>query len=148
MTNLKFNVTPFERSLSNLMDGFLTDTPPILKHTLSRPRSGSFAPVNITEKDDLYELEVVAPGFDKENFKIHLDNTLLTISAEKKQEENAENGKSIVQEFLAKSFKRSFTLDEKIDSEKIEAQYVNGILKVTLNKKEASKTTSKDIEIL
>ncbi len=148
MTNLKFNVSPFERSLSNLMDGFLIDTPSLLKHTVNRPRSGGFAPVNITEKDDLYELEIVAPGFEKQDFKIHLDNTLLTISAEKKPEENVENGKSIVKEFFAKSFKRSFTLDEKIDSEKIEAQYVNGILKVTLNKKEASKTTSKDIEIL
>ncbi len=148
MTNLKFNVAPFDRSLSNLMDDFLTETPSFLKHNLSRTRSGGFAPVNIIEKDDLYELEIVAPGFEKQDFKIHLDNTLLTISAEKKQEETSENGKSIVKEFHAKSFKRSFTLDEKIDSEKIAAQYVNGILKVTLNKKEASKTTSKDIEIL
>ncbi len=147
MTNVKFNSRPFERTLSSLVDDFITEMPAILKTEVKSPELKGHAPVNIIEKENEYEIDVVAPGFDKTDFKINLDKNLLTISAEKTREEAVENEKSIRKEFHFRSFKRSFTIDEKIDTEKIEAKYVNGILKVTLARKEEAKSASKDIEI-
>ena len=147
MTNLKFNVVPFERTLSNLFDDFFTVMPSVLKKDVSNTGMKGFAPVNIVEKDNLYQVDIVAPGFEKTDFKINLDNNLLTISAEKKEEVNEETEKNIRKEYHFRSFKRSFTLDEKINQEKIDAKYVNGILKLELGKKEEAKAASKDIVI-
>ncbi|HUN03730.1 MAG TPA: Hsp20/alpha crystallin family protein [Niabella sp.] len=147
MTNLKFNVVPFERTLSNLFDDFFTEMPSVLKKDVSNTGMKGFAPVNIVEKDNLYQVDIVAPGFEKTDFKINLDNNLLTISAEKKEEVNEETEKNIRKEYHFRSFKRSFTLDEKINQEKIDAKYVNGILKLELGKKEEAKAASKDIVI-
>jgi HSP20 family protein len=90
---------------------------------------------------------VVAPGFEKTDFKINLDKDVLTISAEKREGEKNEPGKEIRKEYSFRSFKRSFTLDEKIDGNAIEAKYVNGVLTLNLPKKEEVKTASKDISI-
>lgn len=147
MTNLKFNVVPFERTLSNLFDDFFTEMPSILKKDVNSAGLRGFAPVNIVEKEGLYQIDIVAPGFDKTDFKINLDNNLLTISAEKNEVANEETEKKIRKEYHFRSFKRSFTLDEKIDQEKIDAKYVNGILKLELGKKEEAKVASKDIAI-
>lgn len=147
MTNLKFKVVPFERTLSNLFDDFFTEMPSVLKKDVSNTGMKGFAPVNIVEKDNLYQVDIVAPGFEKTDFKINLDNNLLTISAEKKEEVNEETEKNIRKEYHFRSFKRSFTLDEKINQEKIDAKYVNGILKLELGKKEEAKAASKDIVI-
>lgn len=147
MTNLKFNVVPFERTLSNLFDDYFTEMPSVLKKDVSNTGMKGFAPVNIVEKDNLYQVDIVAPGFEKTDFKINLDNNLLTISAEKKEEVNEETEKNIRKEYHFRSFKRSFTLDEKINQEKIDAKYVNGILKLELGKKEEAKAASKDIVI-
>lgn len=145
---VKFNGVPFERTLLGLMNEFRTETEPTFKKSGNNINSNRYTPVNITEKEKSYEIDVVAPGFEKADFKINLEENLLTISAEAKAEENAENGdKNIRKEFIFRSIKRSFTIDEKVDAEKISAQYVNGILKVTLEKKEITKPTSKNIEI-
>jgi HSP20 family protein len=71
----------------------------------------------------------------------------LTISAEKKAEVKDENGKSIRKEFSFRSFKRSFTLDEKIDTARINARYENGILKLDLAKKDEVKISPKEIAV-
>ncbi|MEI9934231.1 MAG: Hsp20/alpha crystallin family protein [Ferruginibacter sp.] len=76
-----------------------------------------------------------------------LDGNLLSISAEKKEEVKDETNKVVRKEFSYKSFKRSFTVDEKIESSNINAKYENGILKVELPKKEIVKAASKDITI-
>ncbi len=73
-------------------------------------------------------LEVIAPGFEKQDFKVNLDQDVLTISAEKKKDtENSTNEKQIRKEFSVRTFKRSFTVDNKIDAGKNEAKSVNGI---------------------
>lgn len=95
--------------------------------------------VNITETNDAYVLQLAAPGRNKEDFKINIEKNLLTISSETKAEEVKENEKQIRNEFSLQSFKRSFTLDEKIEAEKIEAKYENGLLTLTLPKKEEVK---------
>jgi HSP20 family protein len=92
-------------------------------------------------------LEVVAPGFQKEDFKINLDNNTLTISAEKKEETENQNEKFIRKEYKQQSFKRSFTIDENVDAENISAKYVNGVLTLNLAKKQEVKPSVKEISI-
>ncbi|OYQ43405.1 molecular chaperone Hsp20 [Flavobacterium cyanobacteriorum] len=93
-------------------------------------------PVNIRENEDSYLVELMAPGMKKEDFNIELDNDLLTISSEIKHENNHENGKYTKREFMYSSFRRSFTLPETVKEEDINASYQDGILKITLPKKE------------
>jgi len=147
MTNVKFNGVPFERTFTSLVDDFFTEVPALLKTEVNRPALKGHAPVNITENENEYQIEVVAPGYEKTDFKINVEHNLLTISAEKKEEEKAGTGKNIRKEFYLRSFKRTFTIDNKIDTEKIAAKYVNGILIVTLQRKEEAKAASKDIEV-
>lgn len=96
--------------------------------------------VNIIESDDDFKIELAAPGLSKKDFKIDLDKTVLTVSAEKKSEEkkDAENTYKR-REFDFTNFKRSFTLSESIDNQSISAKYANGVLIVTLAKKEEAK---------
>ena len=89
----------------------------------------------------------MAPGFEKTDFIINLDQNLLTISAEKKDEVNQENEKQIRREYSYRSFKRSFTLDEKVDATNIEASYINGVLTLNLPKKETVKASTTKIVI-
>ncbi|WP_460686262.1 Hsp20/alpha crystallin family protein [Niabella aquatica] len=147
MTNVKFNGVPFERTFTSLVDDFFTEMPALLKTEAAKPNIKGHAPVNITENENEYQIEVIAPGYEKADFKISVENNLLTIAAEKKEEEQAGTGKNIRKEFYLRSFKRTFTIDNKIDTEKIAAKYVNGILIVTLQRKEEAKAASKDIEV-
>jgi HSP20 family protein len=150
MTQVKFR--PFETSFNNLVDGLFADMPVLFKNGNNQSVWKGFAPVNIKENEKNYSLDVIAPGFDKADFKVNLEKNILTISAEKKPEakndsDNNRNEKEIRKEYQYKSFQRSFTLDEKIDAAGIEAKYVNGVLTLNLPKKEEVKTPSKDISI-
>lgn len=147
MTNVKFNGVPFERTFTSLVDDFFTEIPGLLKKEVATPNIKGHAPVNIIENEQDYQIEVVAPGYEKADFKISVENNLLAISADKKDENILESGKNIRKEFHLRSFKRTFTIDNKIDAEKISAKYVNGILIVTLQRKEEAKAASKDIEV-
>jgi HSP20 family protein len=106
-----------------------------------------FPPVNILEKTNSYHIQLNAPGFDKADFSVKLDANILTISGDKREEVKDETAKSIRKEFTLKTFKRSFTVDEKIDSTNIAAKYENGILTVELPKKEEAKIAAKEIII-
>ena len=94
-----------------------------------------FPPVNIVEQPGKYQLEIAAPGFEKADFNLKLEANTLTISTEKKESVKEETDKLIRKEFSYKAFKRSFTIDEKIDGENITARYENGILMLDLPKK-------------
>ena len=102
--------------------------------------------MNVKETEKSYQLEVIVPGFEKTDFKINLDQNLLTISGEKKNEMK-ENEKQIRREYSYHSFKRSFTIDEKIDATNIDANYVNGVLTLNLLKKEEVKVQATEIII-
>lgn len=97
--------------------------------------------VNVKEADDNFEIQLTAPGMEKENFKINVENNILSISAETKSgnEEKDENGKYTKREFSFNSFKRSFSLPESDDDEDIKANYENGILKLSIPKKEEAR---------
>src|SRR5436305_13326481 len=145
MTLVKFkNGSP--KSFNNLIDDFLPQFPSILKDDFSSFER-HFTPVNIKEKEKGYSLEVVAPGFTKEDFRISLEKDLLTISAEKKSETDNNSEKLILKEYSFKSFKRSFTVSDDIDIENIEAKYENGVLLINLPRKEQVKETTKQISI-
>jgi HSP20 family protein len=105
--------------------------------------------VNIKEDKEGYEVELAAPGFDKSDFKVELNNDVLTISSDKKVENETKEGEQFTRkEFSYQSFSRSFTLPNTVDSEKISAKYENGILKLCIPKKEEAKPKpSKQIEI-
>lgn len=97
---------------------------------------GKIPSVNITERDKDFLIELAAPGLTKKDFKVELDNDMLSISAEKEEKrEEKENG-STRKEFSYNSFCRSFRLPENSKAEKIEAEYENGILKIEIPKKE------------
>ena len=145
MTLVKVN-NPVTKTFDGLMNDLFNELPATFGKTF-REDVFSFPPVNIVEKADSYQLEVAVPGLEKADFNIKLDGNLLTISAAKKEETKSETEKIVRKEFSSKAFKRSFTLDEKIDSASIEAKYENGILKLQLPKKEESKAVTKEINI-
>ncbi len=97
--------------------------------------------VNIKETDDAYQVEMAAPGMVKDDFKIELNNDILTISSEKKEETNEkENEQFTRREFSYQSFSRAFSLPANVvDSDKIAAKYNDGILSITIPKKEEAK---------
>jgi len=146
MTLVKLNRKPFERNFNSFVDDFFTELPGLFRNE-AEPQWKGFVPVNIIETEKTYSLEVVAPGFEKTDFKVNLDQQVLTISAEKKEEVKNETKKQIRKEYNYRSFKRVFTIDEKIEANAIEAQYVNGVLTLNLPKKETVKETAKEINI-
>jgi HSP20 family protein len=102
--------------------------------------NGGFPSVNIRESGDGYEVEMAAPGLTREDFKIELNNDLLTISSERENNNTAAEGHQFTKrEFGYRAFSRTFTLPETADSEKIEAKYENGILRLSIPKKEEAK---------
>jgi HSP20 family protein len=147
MTLVKLNNRPLQKSFNNLMDDFFATVPSIFRDDFVTPSFRSFTPVNIKETENDYVLEVVAPGFQKDDFKINLDNNTLTISADKKEETENNNENFIRKEFKQQSFSRSFTIDEKTDAENISAKYVNGVLTLNLAKKQEVKPPVKEISI-
>jgi HSP20 family protein len=103
---------------------------------IQNPTAPTVPPVNIRETDQSFEVELSAPGKAKEDFNIELDNDLLTISSEFKTENTVEEGKFTRREFSHSSFRRSFTLPETVKEDDIKASYENGILKISLPKRE------------
>jgi HSP20 family protein len=104
--------------------------------------SGTLPAVNIKETKDEFNVEMAAPGMNKDDFKVELDGNMLTISSEKSEQHEQHNGdeKFSRREFSYQSFQRSFSLPKDVvDSDKIEAHYENGVLKLRIPKKEEAK---------
>ncbi len=140
MTLVKLN-QPGAKTFNGFLDSFLNDFPYTPHNNLNFPA------VNINESNDDYQLAFNVPGRNKEDFKITVDKNILTVSFDKKEETKDENKKQIKKEFSFQSFKRSFTLDEKIAADNIAAKYENGILTLNLPKKEEVKVQPKEIAI-
>jgi len=94
--------------------------------------------VNIKDNQKDFELELAVPGRKKEDFNIEIDNEVLTVSSELKQDAETIEENYTRREFGMSSFKRAFTLPKTIDTDNIKADYVDGLLKFTLPKKEES----------
>lgn len=132
----------FENSLKHFFDDHAWENGP----SISR---GASVPVNVRETEDHYELEVIAPGCKKEDFKINIENNMLTVSftQAERNEERDQKQKWVRNEFVQRSFSRSFTLDETVDVNNITATYTDGILRLSMAKNEKSKSISRNIEI-
>jgi HSP20 family protein len=103
--------------------------------------------VNLSEDEKHYHVELSAPGFEKGDFKIELNERILTVSGKHQTEKESKEKTFSRKEFNYGSFIRSFSLPEEIDEAAIDAKYQNGILNVTLPKKEESKRMTKEIKI-
>jgi HSP20 family protein len=138
---VKVNNRPLNRGFNSIFDEFFNEFPVKMESRLN------FPPVNIHENENAYELELNVPGRNKEDFKLTVENGMLTVSFEKKEENKVEGQKTLRREFSYQSFTRSFNLDENINADNIQAKYENGILSLTLPKKEQAKPAKKEISI-
>lgn len=139
---VKSNNGQFFPTIPSLFDDFLNRD--WLDSSLANWRvSGATLPaVNVMETNDDFRIEVAAPGMKRNDFKVELDNNVLTISSERQDnaEEKDSNGNYSRREFSYQSFQRSFSLPEnKVLGDKISARYVDGILYVTVPKSEEAK---------
>ena len=143
MTFMKLNNRPAGKSIDNLFNEILGSLPAFVNNDES-----FFAPAaNVHETKDAYHIELNAPGRSKEDFNITLEKGTLTVGYEQKEENKQEDYKTIRREFSFKSFKRSFHVDESINTDNIQAKYENGVLKLLLPKKEEVKPNNKQISI-
>jgi HSP20 family protein len=131
------------KDFNNIIDEVLNNIPANFRKEFNL----NVPPVNIHETDEAYHLELAAPGLSKEDFKVNLEKGLLTISYEKKAEDENKNYKTHRKEFSTASFKRTFTVEDKIDADNIKAKYENGVLQLLLPKKEEVKIAPKEITI-
>jgi len=145
MTLVKFNngqknyaVNPF---LNDVFGSIINDT--FLNDKLVSRTPG----VNIIETENEFHIELAAPGLKKEDFKINLDKNTLSVSTEKKDEKVEEGKKISKHEYNYNGFVRSFTLPETVDHSKIDAEYVDGILKLTVAKREEAKFQTREIAV-
>jgi len=122
-------------SLSNWMDEWFNRD----FNSLLSPNNWYMPRVNIKETDEHFMLELAAPGMAKSDFDIELDNGFLTISSEIKHEDKDEQEHYTKREFYHQAFKRSFSLPDSVNMDKVSAEYRDGILFVNLPKKEEAK---------
>lgn len=139
-TLVRQNATLFPSLPSLLEDFFNRDW---ADSTLANQNYSATLPaVNVRETNETYIIEVAAPGMKRDEFKVELDNHVLTISSqrEEKHEEHNENNNYTRREFNYQSFQRSFTLPEnRVVGEKISARYADGILHITVPKNDEAK---------
>jgi HSP20 family protein len=145
MTLVKFangqknhGVNPFFTDVFNsvLNDSFLSDK-----------LANRVPAVNIAETEVAFHIELAAPGLKKEDFKISLDKNVLSVAADKKVENVEEGKKFSKREYSYNSFNRSFTLPDSAETSNIEAEYVDGVLKLTIAKKEEAKLQAREIAV-
>ncbi len=145
MTLVKFANGNKNRSVDNWVNDFFS---PVFGESFLGDRFISRVPaVNVAETNEAYHIELAAPGLDKGDFKINVDGDVLTISGEKKAENRDEGKKYSKREYSYTSFTRSFTLPDSIDHGSIDANYQDGVLKLTIAKKEEAKVASRLIEV-
>lgn len=140
-TNDATQANPFQNLFNDFFEGeFLPGRPAM--------RSGSTPSANIQETEKAYHIELASPGMVKKDFKIEVDEDLLTIRSEKESKKEEEGTRYTKREFNYTSFVRSFRLPEEVDAENISASYTDGILKLEIPKKEieAKKVRSIDIK--
>lgn len=137
MRTLVKNFAPVRRvnTFPTLFDTFFNDFDRVQKPTFAN----TLPSVNVIENEDNYQIQLAAPGLSREAFKVNVHEDVLTISSEKKSDEEVKEENFTRREFSFASFTRSFNLPETVDSDTIAATYNDGILNLTLPKKEEAK---------
>lgn len=115
----------------------------------SRTEGNGLVPrVNIKDEDDGFGVEIAAPGMKKDDFRVQLDNDMLTVSSEVSNNQQEEKDNYTRKEFSYHAFRRSFYLPNTVEADKINAKYEDGILSLWIPKKEeAKKKPSRTISI-
>ncbi|MEJ6980391.1 Hsp20/alpha crystallin family protein [Pedobacter sp. P351] len=130
-------------SIRSLMEDFWTS-----ENLLDRAFRRDVLPaVNIKENEGNFEIEVAAPGFQKQDFKVDIQNGVLNISAETSEESTEDKDNYTRKEFSYSSFNRSFSLPKNIKEENVQARYENGVLKLKLEKSQKDEPQKKSISI-
>lgn len=124
-------------TLPSLVDEFLGDD--LFSRLFNENENVTVPSVNVKEGKEEYTIDVAAPGLDRKDFKIDLNNNVLEISSEKEVKEKSDDDKIMRREFRYSSFKRSFTLPDTANTDKIKASYKDGILSISIPKKEEAK---------
>jgi HSP20 family protein len=144
MTQARFN-QPGQKTVNTIFDELFNEFPAFWGRDMKG--DGNFPAANVVETPDAFHVELMVPGRNKEDFKIAVDKGILTISYEKKAEATTtEDAKKVRTEFNISSFKRSFTLNDKVTIDGIQAKYENGLLKMLLPK-QTVKEPAKSINI-
>jgi HSP20 family protein len=131
----------FNPLFTDVFDSILNDT------FLSDKLINKTPAVNVAESDNGYDIELAAPGLKKEDFKISVEKNVLSVSADKKVESTDETKKYSKREYNYTAFARTFTLPQAADQTKITAEYADGILNITVGKKEEAKIQTREIEV-
>lgn len=135
-------------TVSRLFDDFFRTEFPDWSRKNFASEGGSLPAVNVKETDDEYRLEVAAPGMSKKDFKVEVDNGVITISAEREVSNESKDDGYTRREFSYESFQRAFSLPDGADDNKISAKYNDGILYISLPKKpEARPQPAKTIKV-
>jgi HSP20 family protein len=108
-----------------------------------REFSATLPAVNVIENGKEFQIEFAAPGFSKSDFRVSVENNVLSVSAEKREEKSKEDERFTRREFAYNSFSRSFTLPQSVNADKIEAKYNDGILSLHVAKKEGHRSDAK-----
>lgn len=144
MTKYRF-LPSLKQVTSNLFDNFFNDVPDIYSD-FGVNKNGYFAPtMDISTTDDAYCVELDLPGMTKDNIDIKIDNNLLTIKGNKSEEKETKKKDYYSRERSYGEFYRSVSLPSNIDESKIAAQFRDGVLEISIPKKETS--TSRSVEI-
>lgn len=132
-----------EEFFPSLLSDFFDNNRFFGNHWFEKEFNNSLPAVNIKEDGKQFDIEFAAPGFNKNDFKIDVENNVMTVSAEKKEEKNEENKRFTRREFNYNSFSRSFTLPQSVNADKIDAKYNEGVLHLQVPKKEETKALPK-----
>jgi HSP20 family protein len=108
----------------------------------------SFPKINVTEKDDGYDVDIAVAGFDKDDVELELKDNCLYIKADRKEEESVEDKRYLMKEIAHRSFRRTLRFPVKVDADGVSCKYENGIIKLSINKEKVEeKDPSVKIEI-
>ena len=132
-------LTRLNETMPSVFDDFFKPWGDLFDNDKWNMRPMNMPAVNITEQPNEYLLSLAAPGMKKDDFKIDVDGNMLTISSEKEENKEDKNKKFTRKEYSYSSFSRCFSLPEEIKQENIDAKYEDGVLKITLPRKEEAK---------
>lgn len=124
-------------SIPSIVDAFFGDD--FLSNFFDNSNVGTVPAVNIMENKDEFAIEVAAPGLEKKDFQVDVHNNVLSISCHKEFNNEQKDEKIMRREFSYTAFKRNFSLPDGADSDKIKANYKEGILRVSIPKREEAK---------
>lgn len=134
------SISPFEREVDRLFDSFFGD------RWLDAPRAVWVPPMEVTETDDEFRVRMELPGVEEKDVDVTYQDGLLSIRGEKKEHSETKDKMCYCSEIAYGSFERTVSVPSNVDGEKISARYKNGILTVSLPKREEAKPKKVEIK--